>query len=604
VISDKTTSSVTASGNHSDEPISSFYLKHLQPKKVEQTSFIADCPFCAKKGMDPSSKLIVFLNKEGFFHGYFRCLNRCVPGGFPLWFGRLAAIDPADIPGFDPDREPFLLGADFPVKNMNNEIKRYSERMTGTLKRYFKAAGISSAVLAELQIGYNGRYLVYPYFQEDSNCYSARCVFPEKVEDYFWHGNEQFFNDQYRLFNVEDIGRCENGALFICEGEDNLLTLKQLGFPGICVPDSQTLEKIDPERFSFLHTIFMVMVNSSESEAAARSVASRLGYKVRIFKWATGLPRKYDLYQLACEKKKQFSTAVSKMIQSSRAFSPFATPVKEKIRFFNTLVMESSSSYEAMKSGFAGFDEALEGIHGINVIGGAPKVGKSCFMIHVATELAATRVPVLYYDFENGRQKIYHRTLSRLTRFTTNKLKTEIVDLQEQERYDKGCRQLDRMLHYFRVINDRKVSPEIMRRHIDFIRHETRCDYTMVVIDSLHKLPFKDFSERRTGIDAWLRQLESIRDELQVSFMVISELSRGAEGSYDEAPHLGIFKGSGDIEYSADNAMVLLPKWDQLTSVTEEERINELWLVASREHSPGLIGRYRLDYPYWGFEEL
>jgi replicative DNA helicase len=27
-------------------------------------------------------------------------------------------------------------------------------------------------------------------------------------------------------------------------------------------------------------------------------------------------------------------------------------------------------------------------------------------------------------------------------------------------------------------------------------------------------------------------------------------------------------------------------------------------LVASRENSPGLIARYRLDYPYWGFTEI
>jgi len=34
-----------------------------------------------------------------------------------------------------------------------------------------------------------------------------------------------------------------------------------------------------------------------------------------------------------------------------------------------------------------------------------------------------------------------------------------------------------------------------------------------------------------------------------------------------------------------------------------DERTNSLWLVASREQSPGKIADYRLDYPYWGFEE-
>ena len=87
------------------------------------------------------------------------------------------------------------------------------------------------------------------------------------------------------------------------------------------------------------------------------------------------------------------------------------------------------------------------------------------------------------------------------------------------------------------------------------------------------------------------------------SFLVISELSRGDGRSYKETPHLGVFKGSGDIEYSADNAMVLYPDWDPLSWLDGQKRKNKLWLVASREHSPGLVAEYEVDYPYWGFVE-
>jgi len=217
--------------------------------------------------------------------------------------------------------------------------------------------------------------------------------------------------------------------------------------------------------------------------------------------------------------------------------------------------------------------------------------------------MALRNIPVLYYDFENGRQKLYQRTLCRLSQLSSEAIRKRSFTSDEEARYTGACKHLQEMLFFFRVINDRQVTPEIMRRHIDFIRHETHSDYTIVVIDSLHKLPFKDFSERRTGIDAWLRQMESIRDELNVSFLVISELSRGDGKSYKETPHLGVFKGSGDIEYSTDNAMVLYPDWDPLSSTTDQKRKNKLWLVASREHTPGLIAEYEMDYPYWGFVE-
>jgi KaiC/GvpD/RAD55 family RecA-like ATPase len=583
------------------DPISQFYQKHLPSGRLDKNILTADCPLCRRQGIESPGKIVVFLNKSGFFYGYFRCLNRCSPGGFPLWFSRLAGIDPAGTPGFDPDREPFLLQADFPSGNINDEIRSYQDRMTPELLAHFQQAEVSSETLAEMRIGYNGRYLVYPYFQSDGNCYSARCIFADKVSDFFWHGDERFFNERFQIFNVQDIERCENGALFLCEGEDNLLTLKQLGFPGIAVPDCRTLETIDPDRFAFINTLFIVMANNAESEASARSLAARIGYKVRLFTWPAGLSRHYCLWQLAKDKGKKIRSVVSSMIQASRAFSPFPSPKKEQTRFFDRLSQETGEEYSALRSGYVKLDMALDGIHGINVIGGAPKIGKSCFMIQIATEMASRGIPLIYYDFENGRQKIYQRTLSRMSRLSTEQIRSKNWSEQEQKRYDQACLEFNKMLFYFRVVGDRKLNPEIMRRHIDFIRHETRSQYTVVVVDSLHKLPFKDISERRSGIDAWLRQLESIRDELQVSFLVISELTRGPEGSYKETPHLGIFKGSGDIEYSADNAMVFYPDWDQMDKTAT--RSNKLWLVASREHSPGLIGRYTLDYPYWGFIE-
>ena len=590
------------------EAISFFYLKHLQNIHEEKTHLSADCPFCKKQGRDYAGRLVVDLNKTSFFYGYFRCLNRCVPGGFPLWFAKLMGISPDDVPGYDPDREFFLRKIDYPLVNINNEINLYQDRMSEEILAWFQKAGIGQDILAELKIGYNGRYLVYPYVQEDGNCYAARCVFPERKEDFFWHGDERFFTDQHHIFNLQDIQRCENGALFVCQGEDNLLALKQLGFPGIAVPDCHSLEAMDPDLFTFVQTVFIVMENTAEAEAAARVLAARIGYKARLFRWPAGFARNYNLWQLASDKGRDFKTMVLSMIHASTAFSPFASPKREYGAFVAQLALESGAAYGALSSGFPQFDQALKGVHGINVIGGAPKTGKSCFAIQIATDMARRKVPVLYYDFENGRQKIYQRTLSRLSRMTIGAIKGAskdgVVTGAIGQQLERARHDFQEMLVSFRVVNDRKLNPEIMRRHIDFIRHETRSEYTVVVIDSLHKLPFKDFTEQRTGIDAWLRQVEAIRDELHVSFLIISELSRGSKDGYTDMPHMGMFKGSGDIEYSADNALILFPEWDPLDSALHQQRQNKLWLVASREHTPGLVGRYGLDYPYWGFVEL
>jgi replicative DNA helicase len=249
-------------------------------------------------------------------------------------------------------------------------------------------------------------------------------------------------------------------------------------------------------------------------------------------------------------------------------------------------------------------DQAMSGIRGINIMGGQPKAGKSCFFIQISTEMARKKIPVIYYDFENGRQKIYTRTLCRLARLSEKEIRQEDPEAEASKSLEMANQVFREMLPYFRVVTDRKLGPDIMRRQIDFLQNETKREYTLVVVDSLHKLPFKDLSERRAGIDEWLRHMESIRDEKGVSFLVISELSRGEGGGYGGKPDLSSFKESGDIEYSADNALILTPDWDPLAPISSEEKRSILWLVASRESSPGKIAEYVLEYPFWGFKEV
>jgi len=191
-----------------------------------------------------------------------------------------------------------------------------------------------------------------------------------------------------------------------------------------------------------------------------------------------------------------------------------------------------------------------------------------------------------------------------LSRLSDAEIRATSPESDVSEKLQNAHLTLKERLHFFRIVTDRKLTPDIMRRQIDFLQHETRKDHTLVVVDSLHKLPFKDLSERRTGIDEWLRHLEAIRDEQNVSFLVVSELSRNERGGYSKKPDLGSFKESGDIEYSADNAMVFLPDWDPFDSISTDERRGVLWLVASRESSPGKVAEFVLEYPFWGFREV
>ena len=586
------------------DPLRQFYIQHLPEARPVGLTVQAPCPFCVPAKDAVPGTVVVDLDPDSFFYGYFKCLNRCNPGGFATHFGRLRGVDPMLVPGFDPDRSTYVRNIVFPGKTLNSDVKKYQAGMSQEQYASFGAFGISRGAVDELRIGFNGRYLVFPYFLENGNCYAAHCVSPSVEADHFWIGDDKFFGAEFQVFNLEEIDRCENGALFITDGERNLLTLKELGYPCIAVPSLSALEVLQLERFAYIKHVLIVFNNTPEAQAAARNLATSLGFKVRILAWPSNVKRDFHLLQLAREKGTEFGAEVAGMIKSSRAFSPFTSPEREHLNFLEALEKDKGKSLLGVPTGFVQMDQALNGIRGINIMGGQPKAGKSSFFMQVSTEAARQGVPVIYYDFENGRQKIYLRTLCRLSRLSEEALREQEPDTDTAARLSQAQAELRKMLLYFRVVTDRKLSPDIMRRQIDFIKHETRLDKCLVVIDSLHKLPFKNLSERRTGIDEWLRHMESIRDEQRVAFLVVSELSRGAEGSYSSMPDLGSFKESGDIEYSADNAIILQPNWNLLDPLSTQERKSTLWLVASRENSPGKVGEYMLDFPFWGFKEL
>ena len=112
----------------------------------------------------------------------------------------------------------------------------------------------------------------------------------------------------------------------------------------------------------------------------------------------------------------------------------------------------------------------------------------------------------------------------------------------------------------------------------------------LIVVDSLQKLPVWNTNDRRFGIDLWLRSFEWIRNEYDISFLVVSEVSRGKYNN----PTLEAFKESGDIEYSADLALLLI----------NEDGVINLHTVANRNGEVGDPIVYASDFKHWKLNEM
>jgi replicative DNA helicase len=267
----------------------------------------------------------------------------------------------------------------YPSRHLGSETDQFAALMGEEQRQYFARFGVSAQTLQEMRIGFNGRYLVYPYIQESGYAYAAHCLLPGREQDHFWHGHEDFSKGAPAVYNAREIGRCESGALFVTDGELSLLILKALGYPAIAVASAAGLAVLAHERLERIEHLLLLVANTPEARLAAREFAVRVGFKARILTWPTRLKRGGHLAQLAADAQMDTRKTVQRMIQQSKAFSPFGSPEKERRRFSEFLDKEKGKTLMGIQTGFAKMDRHLEGLRGLNILGGPPKPANRAF---------------------------------------------------------------------------------------------------------------------------------------------------------------------------------------------------------------------------------
>jgi replicative DNA helicase len=259
-------------------------------------------------------------------------------------------------------------------------------------------------------------------------------------------------------------------------------------------------------------------------------------------------------------------------------------------------------------TGFARLDAALGGglaIPSLNVIGAGPKALKSTWAQVLATRHVANGGVAYVLDLENGRKRFLRRLLCRIAEVGVREAAAALRDERAGVFSDRRAAERWRAAkaHVRDEIGPRLFAefapPRDFARRLAAIRAVARDRPVLVVVDSLQKLPM-DFADRRASTDQWVRLFERLRYELELVFVVISEIKRDPRGGY--TAHESAFKESGSIEYSADLAMTLTrPGADE-----DEEAVSTLRVELARdcdEDPRGDVASYAAVRPHYGLEE-
>ena len=202
----------------------------------------------------------------------------------------------------------------------------------------------------------------------------------------------------------------------------------------------------------------------------------------------------------------------------------------------------------ALQTGYRIFDKnSLLRPHTLTVIAAFTSVGKSALALNVAVNVARTGAAVAYYSLEMGKAELASRAISAAVQVPANIIMNKSLTDEQFERYKYYVTEYRRLpIH----IDER--STVSFDSTIGSIRTLTRKrDIKLAIIDYL-----QIYTQTDDNVEASLaqmaRQAKNIAKELGIAVILLSQLNRSGK-----KPALNMMRGSGQIEESADNIVLI-----------------------------------------------
>jgi KaiC/GvpD/RAD55 family RecA-like ATPase len=264
-----------------------------------------------------------------------------------------------------------------------------------------------------------------------------------------------------------------------------------------------------------------------------------------------------------------------------------------------------------LATGWDRLDAALGGglvVPSLNLLGAAPKSGKSTFAQMVAERVVEQGGVVYYLDLENGRRRFLRRQLCRRAGLGAKQVASALAE------HRRGSAAPAEMVARWAAAKAwvretlgkglfvEFTRPSDLRARVAAARGVAGDRPVLVVIDSLQKL-LQNLEDRRAEVDKLTRLFEQLRYEYEVTFLVVSEIKRDKDGTY--RPHEAAFKESGGLEYSADLALTLTrPAADELEGEKDAPSTLRVELARESDEDPrGDIAAYMPARPHFGLSE-
>ena len=217
--------------------------------------------------------------------------------------------------------------------------------------------------------------------------------------------------------------------------------------------------------------------------------------------------------------------------------------------------LDPSRRVKGTSTGFYKLDEMTGGLHGgeLFILAARPSMGKTALALniaqHVAVKLGQT---VAVFSLEMSGASLLTRVLCATARVDSHKFQAGFLNGDERRRLQAAATQVVEAPLFI----DDTAGVHLMDIHAKLRRLQSSAErpLALVVIDYLQLMSGRGrFENRNQEISAISRGMKLLSKELNVPFLVLSQLSRAPETRQgDHRPQLSDLRESGSIEQDAD----------------------------------------------------
>ncbi len=217
--------------------------------------------------------------------------------------------------------------------------------------------------------------------------------------------------------------------------------------------------------------------------------------------------------------------------------------------------LDPSQRVRGLSTGFAKFDEMTGGLNGgeLFILAARPSMGKTALALNIAQHVAThprMRKPVAVFSLEMSSSSLLTRLLCSAARVDQHKFRAGFLNQEERRKLQVALADLTDSPLFL----DDTAGVNLMDVHSKLRRMQSEHGLSLVVIDYLQLMSSRSRTENRNQeVSAMSRGLKLMAKDLNVPFIVLSQLSRASETRPgDHKPQLSDLRDSGSIEQDAD----------------------------------------------------